>query len=115
MQRLQPELSEIQKKYKTDPDKQRDALVKLYSIARHEPAQPDARLSADAACRCRCLFALYFVFQNTIEFRGVSVPLASGHLAARSVLHHSGRDGRVDVPVVVDRHAWRCRRIRRRR
>ena len=114
MQRLQPELQEIQKKYKNDPEKQRDALVKLYHVARHEPAQPDARLSADAAADAGAVRAVLRVSEHDRIPRR-SVPLAARHLAARSVLHHAGRDGRVDVPAVVDRHARRCRRTRRRR
>ena len=105
MQRLQPELQEIQKKYKNEPDKQRDALVKLYSSHGMSPLSPMLGC-LPMLLPMPVLFALYFVFQNTIEFRGVLVPVAAGHLAARSVLHHAGRDGRVDVRAVVDRHAW---------
>ena len=49
------------------------------------------------------LFALYFVFQNTIEFRGVPFLWLAGHLAEGSVLHHAHPHGRVDVRVVMDR------------
>jgi YidC/Oxa1 family membrane protein insertase len=70
MQRLQPELQEIQKKYKTDPDKQREALVKLYQAHGMSPLSPMLGC-LPMLLPMPVLFALYFVFQNTIEFRGV--------------------------------------------
>jgi hypothetical protein len=104
MQRLQPELQEIQKKYKTDPDKQRDALVKLVLCAWYESAQPDVRLFADAAPHAGAVRALFRVSEHDrVSRRAVS--LAPRHLAPRPVLHHSGSHGRVDVLAVVDRHA----------
>lgn len=71
MQRLQPELQEIQRKYKTDPEKQRDALVKLYSAHGMSPFSPMLGC-LPMLLPMPVLFALYFVFRNTIEFRGVS-------------------------------------------
>lgn len=71
MQRLQPELQEVQKKYKTDPEKQRDALVKLYAAHGMSPLSPMLGC-LPMLLPMPVLFALYFVFQNTIEFRGVS-------------------------------------------
>ena len=70
MQRLQPELQEIQRKYKADPDKQRDALVKLYQSHGMSPLSPMLGC-LPMLLPMPVLFALYFVFQNTIEFRGV--------------------------------------------
>src|SRR5215510_3362438 len=70
MQRLQPELQEIQKKYKTDPEKQRDALVKLYASHGMSPLSPMLGC-LPMLLPMPILFALYFVFQNTIEFRDV--------------------------------------------
>jgi len=70
MQRLQPELQEIQRKYKTDPDKQREALVKLYQSHGMSPLSPMLGC-LPMLLPMPVLFALYFVFQNTIEFRGV--------------------------------------------
>jgi YidC/Oxa1 family membrane protein insertase len=70
MQRLQPELQEIQKKYKNDPEKQRDALMKVYSAHGMSPLSPMLGC-LPALLPMPVLFALYFVFQNTIEFRGV--------------------------------------------
>jgi YidC/Oxa1 family membrane protein insertase len=70
MQRLQPELQEIQRRYKSDPDKQRDALVKLYQSHGMSPLSPMLGC-LPMLLPMPVLFALYFVFQNTIEFRGV--------------------------------------------
>ena len=71
MQRLQPELQEIQRKYKNEPDKQRDALVKVYQAHGMSPFSPMLGC-LPMLLPMPVLFALYFVFQNTIEFRGVS-------------------------------------------
>ena len=70
MQRLQPELMEVQKKYKNDPDKQREALVKLYAQHGMSPFSP-VMGCLPMLLPMPVLFALFFVFQNTIEFRGV--------------------------------------------
>lgn len=71
MQRLQPELQEIQRKYKTEPEKQREALVKVYQAHGMSPFSPMLGC-LPMVLPMPVLFALYFVFQNTIEFRGVS-------------------------------------------
>jgi YidC/Oxa1 family membrane protein insertase len=70
MQRLQPELTDIQKRYKADPDKQREAMVKLYQEHGMSPLSPMLGC-LPMLLPMPILFALYFVFQNTIEFRGV--------------------------------------------
>jgi YidC/Oxa1 family membrane protein insertase len=70
MQRLQPELAEVQKKYKSDPEKQREALVKLYQQHGMSPFSP-VMGCLPMLLPMPVLFALFFVFQNTIEFRGV--------------------------------------------
>ena len=70
MQRLQPELAEVQRKYKNDPEKQRDALVKLYQAHGMTPFSPMMGC-LPMLLPMPILFALYFVFLNTIEFRGV--------------------------------------------
>ena len=69
MQELQPKLSAAQKKYK-DPVQQREAIMKVYSEA---GVSPFAGLTGclPALLPMPILFALFFVFQNTIEFRGV--------------------------------------------
>jgi YidC/Oxa1 family membrane protein insertase len=71
MQRLQPELQEVQRRYKTDPEKQREALVKLYQQHGMSPFSPIMGC-LPMLLPMPVLFALFFVFQNTIEFRGVS-------------------------------------------
>jgi YidC/Oxa1 family membrane protein insertase len=70
MQRLQPELQEVQKKYKGEPEKQREALMKIYSSHGMSPLSPMLGC-LPMMIPMPILFALYFVFQNTIEFRGV--------------------------------------------
>jgi len=71
MQRIQPEVSEVQKRYKNEPEKQRDALMKLYQEHGMSPLSPLLGC-LPMLLPMPILFALYFVFQNTIEFRGVS-------------------------------------------
>jgi YidC/Oxa1 family membrane protein insertase len=69
MQELQPKLAAAQKKYK-DPVQQREAIMKVYKDA---GVSPFAGLTGclPALLPMPVLFALFFVFQNTIEFRGV--------------------------------------------
>ncbi|HUQ20060.1 MAG TPA: membrane protein insertase YidC [Gemmatimonadaceae bacterium] len=70
MQELQPKLAEVQKKYKDKPEKQREEIMKVY---RDHGASPFTALTGclPALLPMPVLFALFFVFQNTIEFRGV--------------------------------------------
>ena len=70
MQRLQPELAVLQKKYAKDPEAQRAAMVKLYQAHDMSPFSP-LMGCLPMLLPMPILFALYFVFQNTIEFRGV--------------------------------------------
>jgi YidC/Oxa1 family membrane protein insertase len=70
MQRLQPELTAIQTKYKNDPEKQRDAMMNVYKDHGMSPFSPMLGC-LPMLLPMPVLFALYFVFQNTIEFRGV--------------------------------------------
>jgi YidC/Oxa1 family membrane protein insertase len=70
MQRIQPELMEVQKKYKSDPQKQQQEIMRVYKEHGMSP------FSAFSGCLpalipMPVLMALFFVFQNTIEFRGV--------------------------------------------
>jgi YidC/Oxa1 family membrane protein insertase len=69
MQELQPKLAAAQKKY-PDPVQQREAIMKVYQDA---GVSPFAGLTGclPALLPMPILFALFFVFQNTIEFRGV--------------------------------------------
>jgi len=71
MQRIQPEMQAIQAKYKGDPQKLQPEMMKLYKEHGMSP------FSSLAGCLPMLIplpifFALFFVFQNTIEFRGVS-------------------------------------------
>ena len=70
LQRIQPELTEIQKKYRNDPERQREAMLKLYQSHGMSPFTPVLGC-LPMFLPMPILFALYFVFQNTIEFRGV--------------------------------------------
>ena len=71
LQRIQPQLAELQKKYKNDPEKQREAMLKLYQEHGMSPFTPVLGC-LPMLLPMPILFALYFVFQNTIELRGVS-------------------------------------------
>src|ERR687889_639078 len=69
--RIQPELMAIQTKHKGDPQRQHQEMMKIYQAHGVSP------FSAFSGCLpmlipMPVLFALFFVFQNTIEFRGVS-------------------------------------------
>ncbi|MEO8575052.1 MAG: membrane protein insertase YidC [Gemmatimonadales bacterium] len=70
MQEIQPRLAEVQSKYKDKPEKQREEMMKVYKEA---GASPFTALSGclPMLIPMPILFALFFVFQNTIEFRGV--------------------------------------------
>lgn len=70
LQRIQPELQAVQAKHKGDPAKQQQELMRVYAEHGMSP------FSAFSGCLPALLpmpvfFALFFVFQNTIEFRGV--------------------------------------------
>jgi YidC/Oxa1 family membrane protein insertase len=70
MQRIQPQLQELQKKYKNDPAKQQSEVMRVYTEHGMSP------FSAMSGCLpmllpMPILFALFYVFGNTIEFRGV--------------------------------------------
>jgi len=71
MQRLQPEMQAIQTKFKGDPQKLQSEMMLLYKAHGMSP------FSSLSGCLPMLIplpifFALFFVFQNTIEFRGVS-------------------------------------------
>ena len=70
MQRLQPELQALQKKYADDPKKQQEAVMKVYADNGMSPFSP-LMGCLPLLLPMPILFALYQVFQNTIEFRGV--------------------------------------------
>jgi YidC/Oxa1 family membrane protein insertase len=70
LQVLQPELQAVQAKYKSDPQKQQQEVMKLYSEHGMSPLSPLLGC-LPMLLPMPILFALFFVFQNTIEFRGV--------------------------------------------
>ncbi|MEO8337267.1 MAG: membrane protein insertase YidC [bacterium] len=70
MQRLQPELQALQKKHTDDPKKQQEAIMKVYKDHGMSPLSP-LMGCLPMLLPMPVLFALYYVFQNTIEFRGV--------------------------------------------
>ncbi len=71
MQRIQPEQQAIQAKYKSDPQKLQVEMMKMY---KEHGMSPFSSLSGclPMLIPLPVFFALFFVFQNTIEFRGVS-------------------------------------------
>ena len=71
MQAIQPEMAAIQKKYRNNPQKQQEEMVRIY---REHGMSPFSMFSGclPMLIPMPVLFALFFVFQNTIEFRGVS-------------------------------------------
>jgi YidC/Oxa1 family membrane protein insertase len=71
MQRIQPELQALQARYKSDPEKQREMIMKLYAEHKMSPLSPMLGC-LPMLLPMPVLFALYHVFQNTVEFRGVS-------------------------------------------
>ena len=70
MQRLQPELQALQKKHSDDPKRQQEAIMKVYKEHGMSPLSP-LMGCLPMLLPMPVLFALYYVFQNTIEFRGV--------------------------------------------
>ena len=70
MQRIQPEIQRIQEKHRNDPQRLQQEMFKVYKEHGVSP------FSAFSGCLPMLIpmpvfFALFFVFQNTIEFRGV--------------------------------------------
>ena len=70
MQRIQPELQALQTRYKADPQKLQSEMMRVYKEHDMSP------FSMFSGCLPLLLpmpvfFALFFVFQSTIEFRGV--------------------------------------------
>lgn len=68
MQAIQPEMKALQERYKNDPPRQQQELLKLYKEHGVNPLGGCLPLFIPMPV----LFALFFVFANTIEFRGVS-------------------------------------------
>jgi len=70
MQAIQPELQRVQERYKNDLDKQRTEVMKVYSEHGMSPLSPLLGC-LPMLLPMPILFALFFVFRSTIEFRGV--------------------------------------------
>src|SRR5690606_40998914 len=70
MQRIQPELQAAQKKYAKDPQKQQQEIMRVY---KEHGMSPFSTLSGclPTLLPMPIFFAPFFVFRNTIEFRGV--------------------------------------------
>ncbi|MGN6392698.1 MAG: membrane protein insertase YidC [Gemmatimonadales bacterium] len=68
LQAVQPLMKEIQERYKSDPQKQQQEMLKLYREYKVNPLGGCWPMMLPMPV----LFALFFVFQNTIELRGVS-------------------------------------------
>lgn len=66
MQKLQPELQRIKEQYKADPQKMQQATMGLYKEKKVNPLGG----CLPNMIPMPILFALFFVFQATIEFRG---------------------------------------------
>jgi YidC/Oxa1 family membrane protein insertase len=69
MQELQPKLQAVQTRYKDDPEKQRIEVMKVYTDHGMSPLSP-LMGCLPMLLPMPVLFALFFVFRNTIEFRG---------------------------------------------
>ena len=67
MQAIQPELKAIQERYKKDPQRLQQEMMKLYKQHGVNPLGGCVPMLIPMPV----LFALFFVFANTIEFRGV--------------------------------------------
>ncbi len=70
MQRVQPEIQLVQSKYKNDPQRLQQEMVKVYAAHGMTPFAPLTGC-LPMLIPLPIFFALFFVFQNTIEFRGV--------------------------------------------
>ena len=71
MQRLQPQLAEVQKRHAKDPERYRQEIMRVYKEHGMSPFSP-VMGCLPMLLPMPVLIALFFVFQNTIEFRGVS-------------------------------------------
>lgn len=70
MQRLQPELQLVQQQHKNDPQRLQQEMMKVYAAHGMTPFAPITGC-LPMLLPMPIFFALFFVFQNTIEFRGV--------------------------------------------
>jgi YidC/Oxa1 family membrane protein insertase len=70
MQRLQPELQAVQERHRDDPARFQQEMMKVYKAHGMSPLSPLTGC-LPLLIPMPVFFALFFVFQNTIEFRGV--------------------------------------------
>jgi len=70
MQAVQPEIQAAQAKHKNDPQKMQAEILRIYKAHDMSPLSP-LMGCLPMLIPMPILMALYFVFQNTIEFRGV--------------------------------------------
>ena len=68
MQELQPQIKNIQEKYKDSPQKQQEAMAKIYKDSGYNPMSGCLPMGAQFLI----LFAMYNLFNNYFEFRGAS-------------------------------------------
>ena len=70
MQRIQPEMTLVQQRYKNDPQRMQQEMMAVYAA---HGVSPFATITGclPMLLPMPIFFALFFVFQNTIEFRGV--------------------------------------------
>lgn len=68
MQEMQPQIAEIQSKYKNNPQRMNAEMAKLYKEAGHNPLSGCLPM----LIQLPFLFAMYRLFNNYFEFRGAS-------------------------------------------
>ena len=68
MQELQPQIKKMQEKYKDSPQKQQEAMAKIYKESGYNPM----RGCLPMGVQFLILFAMYNLFNNYFEFRGAS-------------------------------------------
>lgn len=68
MQELQPQIKKMQEKYKDSPQKQQEAMAKIYKESGYNPMSGCFPMGVQFLI----LFAMYNLFNNYFEFRGAS-------------------------------------------
>ena len=68
MQELQPQIKKMQEKYKDSPQKQQEAMAKIYKESGYNPMSGCLPMGVQFLI----LFAMYNLFNNYFEFRGAS-------------------------------------------
>ena len=82
MQLIQPKMQELQKKYKNDPVKQREAITKLYKEEKVNPLGGCLPM----LLQMPIFFALYRVLSGTVELRGAPFILWINDLSKAEIL-----------------------------